>query len=107
MARPRIEINYDVVKQLATAQCTQEDIARILGVSISKCEKDPEFIRVYHDGKAEGRNLIITKQFEVAKNGNIRMLEWLGKQYCGQRDKIDTKTEGKVTVVIEAEDKDI
>jgi hypothetical protein len=33
------------------------------------------------------------KQFDVAMNGNVTMLIWLGKQYLGQSDKIEQTTE--------------
>lgn len=32
------------------------------------------------------RTRIISKQFELAMKGNVGLLIWLGKQYCGQSD---------------------
>ena len=107
MGRPKIEIDYVLVKKYAMAMCRHEDIAQVLGVSLSKCEKDPLFIQACKDGQAEGRNLIYTKQLELARNGNGRMLEWLGKQYLKQSDKVENKNDERVTIVISSDDKDV
>ena len=52
--RPRIEIDYKQVEQLAAMQCTDEEIAAVLGVersSISKRKKaDKEFFTAYKKG---------------------------------------------------------
>ena len=37
--------------------------------------------------KRERRDAILNKQFEMAMNGSIEMLKWLGIQYCGQDNK--------------------
>ena len=36
------------------------------------------------------------KQWEVAMDGNVQMLIWLGKQYLGQQDSPDSKWENPV-----------
>ena len=36
------------------------------------------------------------KQWEVAMEGNVQMLIWLGKQYLGQKDTPETKWENPV-----------
>ena len=33
------------------------------------------------------------KQFEMAMDGNVQMLIWLGKQYLGQKDKPEVVTD--------------
>jgi len=105
--RPKVEIDYELVKKYAMAMCRQEDIAIALGVSLSRCQHDPLFQQACIDGQAEGRNCIYTKQFELARNGNGRMLEWLGKQYLKQADKVESKNDDRVTIVIQGDDKDL
>ena len=39
------------------------------------------------------------KQWEVAMEGNVQMLIWLGKQYLGQKDTPETKWENPVDAV--------
>ena len=36
------------------------------------------------------------KKWEVAMDGNVQMLIWLGKQYLGQRDTPETKWENPI-----------
>ena len=34
--------------------------------------------------KEERKNKILDKQMDMAMNGSVEMLKWLGIQYCGQ-----------------------
>lgn len=34
--------------------------------------------------KKERKDAILQKQMEMAMNGSVEMLKWLGIQYCGQ-----------------------
>ena len=34
--------------------------------------------------KEEKKQAILEKQFDMAMNGSVEMLKWLGIQYCGQ-----------------------
>ena len=34
--------------------------------------------------KEERKDAILQKQFDMAMNGSVEMLKWLGIQYCGQ-----------------------
>lgn len=34
---------------------------------------------------------LFAKQYEIAMEGNVTLLIWLGKQYLGQTDKIDNE----------------
>ena len=37
--------------------------------------------------KEEQKQAILEKQFDMAMNGSVEMLKWLGIQYCGQDNK--------------------
>lgn len=45
---------------------------------------------------------LFQKQYEIAMNGNCSMLIWLGKQYLGQKDQVETETsiKDKIEIVI-------
>ena len=45
--------------------------------------------------KEKRKKDILDKQFEMAMNGSIEMLKWLGIQYCGQDNK-PTNTQGEM-----------
>ena len=88
--RPKKEINYDFVTELANIQCTQEEIAGVLKISVRTLQRDEEFCRIYKNGMLNGKMSLRRKQWEAVNEGNVTMLVWLGKQYLGQKDKIET-----------------
>lgn len=86
VGRPKKEINLTLVEDLAMIQCTQQEIADIVGVSLNTLKKQSQFLTLYKKGQTEGKKSLRRKQFEKAGEGNTTMLIWLGKQYLGQRD---------------------
>ena len=56
--RPRIKIDYKQVEQLAAMQCTDEEIAAVLGVERSTIKRrkkdDDEFCTAYKKGQERG-----------------------------------------------------
>lgn len=91
MARPKKLIDYDVVEKLASIQCTQEEIANFLDVSVRTLQRDEEFCRIYKKGQDNGKMSLRRTQFRLAEH-NVTMAIWLGKQYLGQSDKQEVNT---------------
>ena len=89
MARPKKTIDYETVEKLASIQCTQEEIANILGLSVRTLQRDEEFCRLYKKGQEDGKMSLRRTQFKIAEKGNASMAIFLGKQYLGQRDMPD------------------
>lgn len=87
MARPRKEIDLDLVKKLGKILCTHEEIASILNVSHDTLTRSKEFCVVLKNAQNEGRASLRRRQYQAAMEGNPTMLVWLGKQYLGQKDK--------------------
>jgi len=87
MGRPKIELDYELIEKLALIQCTQMEIASILGVNVSTLKRDTEFCRIYKKGVDEGKMSLRRIQWKLADKGNTAMAIWLGKQYLGQKDK--------------------
>lgn len=87
--RPKKEIDYSTVEKLAYIHCTQEEIASVLGVSTKTLQRDAEFCRLYKKGMDEGRMSLRRTQFKLAER-NPAMAIFLGKQYLGQTDKVET-----------------
>jgi hypothetical protein len=85
VARPKKEINYETVEKLANIQCTQEEIASFLGLSVRTLQRDEEFCRIYKKGQDNGKMSLRRMQYKLAEK-NPSMAIWLGKQYLGQRD---------------------
>ncbi len=90
--RPKIEIDLQQLEALAAINCTDEELAAILGVSTDtigrrKQEEGSGFAEVYKRGRGKGKTSLRRLQWEAAKKGNITMMIWLGKQLLGQKDK--------------------
>lgn len=83
---------------------TLEYCAKELGVDRTIIEKNIKknfnmSFAEYKDLMREPQRInILQTQYDVAvKERSERMLIWLGKQLCGQKEKIDSNFEGKLT----------
>ena len=92
--RPKKVIDYEAVAKLAALQCTQEEIASFLGVSVDTLTRDPKFCGTYKEGIERGKMSLRRHQWRALEEGNPTMLVWLGKQYLRQRDKFDHELTG-------------
>ena len=88
--RPKKEIDYETVEKLANIQCTQEEIASFLNLSVRTLQRDEEFCRVYKKGQENGRMSLRRMQFKLAEK-NTAMAIFLGKQYLGQKDVVENE----------------
>jgi len=100
-------VDWDIVKNLLNHQCTQSEIASIMGMNpktlATRVQRDfgmnwAEFSDL-HTGQMK-QNLR-QAQFELAiEKKNPVMLIWLGKQYLGQLDKPEPKQEDRKINII-------
>lgn len=80
------EEQQNVIRRLAEIQCTQQEIAHVMGVSIDVIKK-PENKELIEEGKSAGKVRLRRAQYAKAvDDGNPTMLIWLGKQLLGQTD---------------------
>lgn len=98
--RPRIKIDYALLEKLATIQCTDSEIAAVLGISRDTVDdrkkNDPIFSDTLIKGKETGKMSLRRKQFDIAQSGNVVMNIWLGKQYLEQTDKQAVEHSGSI-----------
>ena len=87
--RPKIKIDYETVEKLAAMMCTQEEIASYFDCDVRTLQRDAEFCQVFKKGIDKGKMSMRRTQMKMAEAGNATMSIWLGKQYLGQRDKIE------------------
>lgn len=103
MARPRIEIDKKIFKNLCSIFCTLEEIANIFDCSEDTIERwckreyGMSFADTYKKESARGKSSLRRLQFELAKKSPA-MAIFLGKNYLGQSDKVEQ------TVTHEVED---
>ena len=105
--RPRIDIDESLFKKLCSYMCTLEEIAGIFECSEDTIERwckrtfDMNFADVYKKYSAEGRMSLRRKQFELAET-SAAMAIFLGKNYLGQTDRVESKVEFEDDGFIEA-----
>lgn len=93
--RPRVAIDWKVVDGLCKCFCTKQEIAGVLGVHEdtlgARIEEEfgRNFSAYFEQKSAAGRVSLRHKQFDMAMRGNVAMQIWLGKQWLGQRDKVE------------------
>lgn len=98
--RPKKEIDYEIVEKLANIQCTQEEIAGFLNLSVRTLQRDEEFCRIYKKGQENGKMSLRRMQYKLAEK-NAAMAIFLGKQYLGQRDNVEVKAPEELNKVTE------
>lgn len=93
----RKSLDWDKIEELLNADCKTTDIAAAFGVSDDtirrRCKEDLniDYTSFCQQKKAEGDNILRNVQYKLAKEGNVAMLVWLGKQRLGQSDKTETE----------------
>ena len=90
VGRPKIILDIEILKKLASIGCPTYEIASVLGVSARTLERNyAEIIDIYREkGKASLRK----KMFDKAiKKDNTHMQIWLSKNYLNMKDKVETQ----------------
>lgn len=90
------------IENLAKIQCTDEEIAAVIGLSVdvlTNSNNGASFAEAKKRGQNSGKASLRRMQYEAAEKGNATILVWLGKQYLGQTDKQETITHGSQDLV--------
>jgi hypothetical protein len=88
--RPRKAIDPAAVERLIAAGKTVEGAALQLGCDHRTLERN--FAPAIKKGR-EGRNSRLQEvQFNLAVSGNVPMAIWLGKQWLGQKNRVELET---------------
>lgn len=99
--RPKLKLNatgQEVVEKLAGFMCTEEEIASFLDVTVEvlhNSENKETFSECYKKGVENGKASLRRNQFMLSKT-NPTMAIWLGKQYLGQKEVVESKVEGNL-----------
>lgn len=96
--RPKFVIDYEQAEKLAGIQCTQAEIASVLGCTVKTLVADKKFVEIYKNGMESGKASLRREQWRQAEDGNTTMLVWLGKQYLGQKDKSEQKVNQNINI---------
>ena len=107
MARPKKIINQEQFEKMCAIQCTLEEICDVFGVTDktlnSWCKETygTTFSEVFGKKRALGKMSLRRAQFRLAEK-NAAMAIFLGKNYLGQTDQVETKIEFEDDGFIEA-----
>lgn len=113
MAKGQIKQKQDNISKvlfenLCSIQCTKEEICSVLDVSEktlnSWCNDKygKNFSLVFNEKRLLGKSSLRRMQWKLAEKNNA-MAIWLGKQYLGQKDKVETSGEMRVMPTIKME----
>jgi hypothetical protein len=92
----KYHIDLKELEVLSSMQATQVEIAAWFSIPKRQLERwleKKEYREAYERGRTRGLIKIRKAQFALADKGNATMLIWLGKQYLGQSDKIESKVD--------------
>ena len=91
VGRPQAEIDLEQVERLAAIDCTEPEIAAVLGIDYATWKRhkkrNPDILETVERGKENGKASLRRLQWKTASEGNPTMQIWLGKQRLGQQDK--------------------
>ena len=99
--RPRIEIDFNELDKLCGLQCSQTEIASWFDCSIDTIEArikethGMSFPEYFEQKRGRGKIALRRRQYEAAMAGNTALLIWLGKQYLGQSEKLESLIDQK------------
>src|SRR5271155_2875997 len=87
--RKPVNIDLEQVEKLAAIQCTESEIASVLGVSertIERRKHQPDFAEAMARGKAKGRMSLRRSLWALAQKGNPAGNIFLAKNLLGYKD---------------------
>lgn len=82
--RPQKPIDLDLLAEYAKKQVSKETAAAALGIDRHTLTNTHG--ELWDHYKALGQVALFGKQFDMAMDGNVTMLVWLGKQHLNQTD---------------------
>lgn len=95
MARPTKPISQKQFEQLCQIQCTKEEICAVLDVSDKTLDRwcketyETSFSEIFSQKRKGGHASLRAKQWKLASKSPA-MAIFLGKQFLGQTDKVET-----------------
>ena len=106
LGRPQKAIDEKVLANLSQINCTQEEIASILGISARTLQR--RYADLIEVNKNKGKASLRKRMYEKAMKGNDKLMIWLSKQYLNMTDRIhNTNTTEPLPLIIEAQAEEI
>ena len=94
-----IVIDPAIVRELAMCQATQAEAAAYLNITHARFQyllrSNMSVRHAWYRGKEAGKVALRMSQFNNARAGDNKLLTFLGKNYLGQKDKVEAEVSGK------------
>lgn len=102
--RPKIEIDLEILKNLASIGCPDYEIASVLNISARTLKRN--YAEIVDQFREKGKASLRKKMWDKAiKKDNTNMQIWLSKNYLGFKDRTQTETITEpLPLIIEAQD---
>ena len=104
--RPQSQIDYEILDELCSLQCTGEEAASVLKIDYDtlnaalKRDGHIGFSEYLGKKRGKGKESLRRCQWKAAMAGNTTMLIFLGKQYLGQSDKQNIDQSGTLHIEV-------
>ncbi len=112
--RPEKEFDWKVLDSILQFGANLIDCSELLDVSEDTVQRKikSEYGCTFTEYRAKKmgrmRVKLLQKQYEMAQNGNVALLIWLGKQHLGQSDKQENSIDlSKIQINIDKKDSDL
>ena len=105
--RPKIVVDIEILKNLASIGCPDYEIASVLNVSAKTLRRN--YADIIDQSKEKGKASLRKKMFDKAiKKDNTHMQIWLSKNYLGMKDRTQTENINEpLPLVIDAKAEDV
>ncbi len=98
VGRPRTVIDYDKLKALSALGMTHKSMATAIGIAEGSwsyfCEKDPEFLKAYKEGRQLGEQRLLTSLMQMVQEKNLGAVIFSLKAIYGYREKVEVQHTG-------------
>ena len=88
--RPKIVVDIEILKNLASIGCPDYEIASVLNISPKTLKRN--YAHIVEEFKEKGKASLRKKMWDKALKGNDKLLIWLSKNELNMRDKIETQS---------------
>ena len=89
--RPKIVVDIEILKNLASIGCPDYEIASVLNISPKTLKRN--YADIVEQFKEKGKASLRKKMWDKAvKKDNTHMQIWLSKNYLGMKDRTQTET---------------
>ena len=102
--RPKIEVDLEILKNLASIGCPDYEIASVMNISARTLKRN--YAEIVDQFREKGKASLRKKMWDKAvKKDNTNMQIWLSKNYLGFKDRTQTETITEpLPLIIEAQD---